>query len=163
MRKRLCKQGFTRACRSEQEHVAFFDDYVIVRLRADLIDAFVMIVYGNRQHAFCTVLTDNVFVEFCLDFLWRIKTQTVVGGFFVLAEQIDTLVDTFVADIYAVRAANDLLDLACASTAKTAMLFFVIIVHIRLYSLIGRSLPVCRSKRGLRGVFSCDLTGYFLE
>ena len=129
LRKRFRKQSFTGTRRSKQKHVALFDDHVVVGFRADLIDTLIMIVHGNRQHAFCAVLTDDVFVEFLFDFLGRIKAQTVVCSFFVLAEKVGALIDTFVADIYAVGAADDFFNLAFASSAKTAMLFFMIIFH----------------------------------
>lgn len=72
-----------------------------------MIYTLVMIVHGNGQYAFCAVLTYDVFVEFLFYLFGRIKTQTVVGGFAVFSEQVDALVDTFVANIYAVRTADD--------------------------------------------------------
>lgn len=80
-----------------------------------------MIVHRNGQHAFCAVLSDDVLVEFCLYFLWRVKAKPRIIDALAFVENILAGFDAFVANGHAVGTVDDGLNFAFALSAETAM------------------------------------------
>jgi hypothetical protein len=83
------------------------------------LDAFVVLINGDRQTLFRFVLTDNVFVQKRFYFLrlWKSSADSRVFGLFVIIDYFVTDVYTFVANVHT-RSGNQFFDLILRFTAK---------------------------------------------
>ena len=66
----FCKQGFTRACRADQQDVALAQ-FNLVTFLVTLVQALVVVVHRYGQNLFCTLLTNDVLVKDAADFFRR--------------------------------------------------------------------------------------------
>ena len=124
LRQRLCKQSLARAGGTEQKDVALFEHDAVVGAR-EPADALVVVIYGDAQHLFGAVLTDDVLIEFRFDLLRSVERDALSACGSLLCEQMRALLDALVANGHAVGADDDLFDLAVALAAETAMQLLV--------------------------------------
>ena len=78
-----------------------------------------MIVYGDAKHSFSFVLPDNIVVKPLHDFRRSGKLNRIrLSDFLLFGNHVRAKLDTFVADIDAVRPRNKLLYLGLGFVAK---------------------------------------------
>ena len=68
-RQRLRQQGFTAACRPNQQNVRL--GQLDIPALLGVIEAFVMVVHGHREHTLGHRLTNHIVIKHTANFLWR--------------------------------------------------------------------------------------------
>ncbi len=119
-RERLREQRLARAGRPDQQNVRLRQfDVVVLGL---VVEPFVVIVDGDREHLLGVVLANHVVVENLADFLRRRDAVARLDqrGFVFLADDVHAQLDAFIADEHG-RAGDELAHFVLALAAERAV------------------------------------------
>src|SRR4030095_6667525 len=93
------EQRLPTSGRPDQQDIRLADlDLVLL---AVVVQPFVMVVNGNREHLLCVLLTDHILIEYRLDLArsWQLAAFGVVAAFLnFFANDVVTKLDAFVND-----------------------------------------------------------------
>ena len=93
-RKGAGEEGFPRACGAEEHDVGFA--VLDFPFGADRADPLIVVVDGDRDGLFRSILADHIFVEPFFDLFWLEDLDFARGRFFL--DDVDAEVNTFVAN-----------------------------------------------------------------